>query len=164
MAPLHYLNGIRGTGNYTEQQKTSGVFLFLVQTRFFCWNSEKNGKGLAGEFCSYIMFYPSLKSRQLRSMLQTISMNQHHCFLTSIKLDTSNVFTRIIINVLLWCIAKLKFALKFTGHLKSVIKGFKFIFSDFFPLQIKLLLCNRNNFKNCMLLQYLKKILNETEE
>ena len=107
MAPLHYLNVICGTGNYTEQQKTSGVFLFLVQTKYFCWNSEKNGKGLAGEFCSYIMFYPSFKSRQLRSMLQTISMNQHHCFLTSIKLDTSNVFTRIITKVLLWCITKL---------------------------------------------------------
>ena len=32
-------------------------------------------------------------------------------------------------------------------YFKSVIKGFKFVFSGFFPLQIKLLLCNRNNFK-----------------
>ena len=61
MAPLHYLNAIRGTGNYKEQQKTSGVFLFLVQTNIFCWSSEKNGKGVAGEFCSYIVFYPSLR-------------------------------------------------------------------------------------------------------
>ena len=63
MAPLHYLNAIRGTGNYTEQQKTFGVFLFLVQTIFFffCWNSEKNGEGLAGEFFSYIAFYPTLQ-------------------------------------------------------------------------------------------------------
>ena len=148
MAPLHYLNAIRGMENYKEQQKTSGMFLFLVQTKYFCWNSEKNGKGLAGEFCSYIMFYPSFKSRQLRSMLQTISMNQHHCFLTSIKLDTSNVFIRIITKVLLWCMAKLRFAFPFTGHFKSVIKGFKFVFSDLFPLQIKLLPCNRYNVQN----------------
>ena len=77
-------------------------------------------------------------------MLQTIRMKQH-CFLTSIKLDTSNVLTRIITKVLLWCIAKLTFAFTFTGHFKSIIKGFKFIFSDFFSLQIKLLPCNQNN-------------------
>ena len=61
MAPLHYLNAICGTGNYTEQQKTFGVFLFLIQTIFFCWNSEKNGEGLAGEFFSYIGFYPTIQ-------------------------------------------------------------------------------------------------------
>ena len=63
---------------------------------------------------------------------------QHHCFAASIKLDTSNVFTRIIPKILLWCIAKLKFALKFTGMniLKYVIKGFKFVFSDFFPCRL----------------------------
>ena len=33
-------------------------------------------------------------------MLQTISMTQHHCFSTSIKLHTSNVLTRIIKKVL----------------------------------------------------------------
>ena len=66
MAPLHYLNAIRGTGNYTEQQKTSGVFLFLVQTNFFCLNSRKNGKGLAGKFCSYIVFYPSLPKSPIK--------------------------------------------------------------------------------------------------
>ena len=66
MAPLHYLNAIRGTGNYTEQQKTSGVFLFLVQTKFFCWNSEKNGKDRAGEFCSYIVFYQSLRKSLIK--------------------------------------------------------------------------------------------------
>ena len=49
MAPLHYLNAMRGTGNYTEQ-KTSGVFLILVETDFFSWNSEKNGKGSQGNF------------------------------------------------------------------------------------------------------------------
>ena len=49
---LQHLNAIRGTENYREQ-KASGVFLFLVETKYFCWNSEKNGKGLAGEFCSY---------------------------------------------------------------------------------------------------------------
>ena len=75
-------------------------------------------------------------------MLQTIRMKQH-CFLTSIKLDTSNVLTRIITKVLLWCIAKLTFAFTFTGHFKSIIKGFKFIFSDFFSLQIKFCLATK---------------------
>ena len=66
MAPLHYLNAIRGTENYREQQKTSGMFLFLVQTKYFCWNSEKNGKGLAREFCSYIVFYPILQKSPIK--------------------------------------------------------------------------------------------------
>ena len=66
MAPLHYLNAIRATENHREQQKTSGVFLFLVQTKYFCSNSEKNGKGLAGEFCSYIVFYPSLQKSPVK--------------------------------------------------------------------------------------------------
>ena len=35
---------------------------------------------------------------------------------------------------------------------------------DFFSLQIKLLLCNQNNFENWMLLQFLKKVSNKTEE
>ena len=77
-------------------------------------------------------------------MLQTIRMKQH-CFLTSIKLDTSNVLTRIITKVSLWYIAKLTIAFTFTGHLKSIIKWFKFVFSDVFSLQIKLLPCNQNN-------------------
>ena len=47
---------------------------------------------------------------------------------------------------------------------KSTIKGFKFVFSGFFSLQRKRLLCNRNNFKNWMHLQYLKKVSHKTEE
>ena len=60
MEPLHYLNAMHGTGSYSEEQKTSRVLLFLVQTNFFRLNSRKNGKNLAGEFCSYIVFYSSL--------------------------------------------------------------------------------------------------------
>ena len=67
MAPLHYLNVIRGTENYTEQQKTSEVFLFLVQTKFFCLNSRKNDKGLAGEFCGYIVLHPSLRNSPIKN-------------------------------------------------------------------------------------------------
>ena len=66
MTPLHYLSATRSTGNYTEQQKTFEVFLFLVQTNFFCWNSEKNVKDLAGEFCTYIVFYPSLRKLPIK--------------------------------------------------------------------------------------------------
>ena len=103
MAPLHYLifNVIRGTGNCAEQEKTPGVFLFLVKTKFFCWNSEKNGKGLAGEFLSYIVVYPSLGN----SLIKKYAADNYHdptsLFLTSIKLDTSDVFTRIITKIFL---------------------------------------------------------------
>ena len=56
------------------QQKLSGVFLFLVQTKFFCWNSEKNGKGLTEEYCSYIVFQPSLRKPSLQKYAAD---NQH---------------------------------------------------------------------------------------
>ena len=92
-------------------------------------------------------------------MLQTISITQHHWFLTSIKLDTSNVFTRIITKVLLWCIAKLKFALTFTGHFKSVIKGFNLFSVTFLPCRLNF--CFATEITS---LQYLKKVSNEAEE
>ena len=79
MAPLHYLNAIRSTGCHAELQKTSGVFFFLVQANFFCWSSKKDDKGLAGEFCNFIVFYQVFESPQLRNMLQAISMTQPHC-------------------------------------------------------------------------------------
>ena len=66
MAPLHYLNAIRSTGCHAELQKTSGVFFFLVQANFFGWSSEKDGKGLAGEFCNFIVFYPSLRKSPIK--------------------------------------------------------------------------------------------------
>ena len=62
MTPLHYLNAIRDTGSYSEQQKTSRVFLFLVQTN------------LAGEFCCCIVFYPSLPKSPIKKYAAD---NQH---------------------------------------------------------------------------------------
>ena len=59
---------------------------------------------------------------------------------------------------------EIRFDIYGNEYFKSVIKGFKFVFSDFFSLQIKLLLCNGNNLKNWISLQYLKKVSNETEE
>ena len=59
---------------------------------------------------------------------------------------------------------EIRFDIYRTEYLKSVIKGLKLFFSALFSLQIKLLLCNRNNLKNWMPLQYLKKVSNETEE
>ena len=59
---------------------------------------------------------------------------------------------------------EIRFDIYRTEYLKSVIKGLKLFFSALFSLQIKLLLCNRNNLKNWMLLPYLKKVSNETEE
>ena len=76
MAPLHYLNAIRGTGSYIEQQKTPGAFLFLVQTKLFCLNSRKNGKGLAEEFCSYIVLYPTLRKSAITKYAADNCMTQ----------------------------------------------------------------------------------------
>ena len=59
---------------------------------------------------------------------------------------------------------EIRFDIYGNEYFKSAIKEFKFVFSDFFSLQIKLLLCNRNKFKKWMTLQYLKKVSNETEE
>ena len=35
MAPLHYLNAMHGTQNYTEQQETFGVFFFSSTNQIF---------------------------------------------------------------------------------------------------------------------------------
>ena len=59
---------------------------------------------------------------------------------------------------------EIRFDIYGNEYFKSTIKGFKFVFSGFFFLQRKRLLCNRNNFKNWMHLQYLKKISHKTEE
>ena len=40
---------------YAKLHRTTRIirsFLFLVQTKFFCLNSGKNGKDLTGELCS----------------------------------------------------------------------------------------------------------------
>ena len=47
-------------GKLLRRTKKIRSFLFLVQTNFFRLNSRKNGKNLAGKFCSYIVFYPTL--------------------------------------------------------------------------------------------------------
>ena len=46
---------------------TKNIRSFLVSStnHFFCWNSEKNGEGLAGEFFSYIAFYPTLQKSRI---------------------------------------------------------------------------------------------------
>ena len=60
---------------------------------------------------------------------------------------------------------EIRFDICGTEYAKSVIRRLKFVFSDFFPLQIKLLLCHRSKLKNWMPLQCLKKkVSNETEE
>ena len=82
------------------------------------------------------MFTQVFKSRHLKNALQTISMTQHHCFLTSIKLDILNMFTRIITKsfALMYRKIEIRFDIYGTEYFKSVIKGFKFDFSNFFSL------------------------------
>ena len=138
MAPLHYLNVIRGTGNYTEQQKTSGAFLFLVKTKFFCGDSEKNGKSLAGEFCSYIEFYPSLRKFPIKKYTAdnqhdptSLFFNQHQT--RYIKRVYQNHHKRVS---LMYRNIEIRFDIYGTEYFKSVIKGFKFVSSDFFPCRL----------------------------
>ena len=137
MAPLHYLNAIRGTGNYTEQQKTSGVFLFLVQTKLFCWNS---GKDLAGEFCSYIVFYPSLRKSPIK---KCTADNQHDPTSLLFNHHQTRYIKRVYQNhhksfALMYRKIEIRFDIYGTEYFKSVIKGFKFVFSDFFPCRLNL--------------------------
>ena len=55
---------------------------------------------------------------------------------------------------------EIRFDIYGTEYFKSVIICFR----DFFPLQIKLLLYNEDNWNNWIPLQYLKKVSNGTEE
>ena len=59
------------------------------------------------------------------------------------------MFTRII--------TKIRFDIYGTEYIKSVIRWLEFVFGDFFPQKIKLLLCHRSKLKNWMPLQCLKK-------
>ena len=132
MALLHYLNAIRGTGNYTEQQKPTGVFLFLVQTNFFCWNSEQNGKGLAGEVSSYIVFYPSLRKSPIKKYAAD---NQHDPTSLFFNQHQTRYIKRVYWNhhksfALIYREIKTRFDIYGTKYFKSVIKGLKFVFSD----------------------------------
>ena len=135
MAPLHYLNAIRGTGNYTEQQKTSGVFLFLVQTKLFCWNS---GKDLAGEFCSYIVFYPSLRKSPIK---KCTADNQHDPTSLLFNHHQTRYIKRVYQNhhksfALMYRKIEICFDIYGSEYLKSVVEGFKFVFSNFFPCKL----------------------------
>ena len=84
---------------------------------------------------------------------------QHHCFLTSIKLDTSNVFTRIITEVLFWCIAKLKLALTFMGIniLNPQSKNLSLFSVTFSPCKLNFWFATELNFKNGCLCYIRKK-------
>ena len=63
----------------------------------------------------------------------------------------------------MYCKTEIRFDIYGTEYVKSVIRRLKFVFSYFFPLQIKL--CHRSKLKNWMPLQWLKKkVSNEIEE
>ena len=57
----------------------------------------------------------------------------------------------------MYCKIEIPFDIYGTEYVKSVIRGLKFVFSNFFSLQIKLLLCDQSNLKNWMPLQCLRK-------
>ena len=70
-------------------------------------------------------------------MLQTYGMPKLHRFFTTIELDTSNVFTRITAKMFAFMYCKIEtrfeiFGMTFSEYVKFVIKGLKFVFSDFF--------------------------------
>ena len=91
---------------YGILQKISVFFFFLfffVQTNFFFFffffviTPRLKVSPVRGIL--QLVFCPSFESCRLRSILQTYSMSKIHCFFTSIKLDTSNVFNRITTRV-----------------------------------------------------------------
>ena len=57
----------------------------------------------------------------------------------------------------MYCKIEIRFHIYGIQQVKSVIIGLKFVFSDFFPLQIKLLLFHKSSLKNWMPLHCLKK-------
>ena len=64
-------------------------------------------------------------------------MPKLHRFFTTIELDTSNVFTRISAKMFAFMYCKIEtrfeiFGMTFSEYVKFVIKGLKFVFSDFF--------------------------------
>ena len=70
-------------------------------------------------------------------MLQTYGMPKLHRLFTNIELDTSNVFTRITAKMFAFMYCKIEirfeiFGMTFSEYVKFVIKGLKFVFSDFF--------------------------------
>ena len=70
-------------------------------------------------------------------MLQIYGMPKLHRFFTTIELDTSNVFTRITAKMFAFMYCKIEirfeiFGMRFSEYVKFVIKGLKFVFSDFF--------------------------------
>ena len=86
----HYLNAIRGMGYYIKHQAISAVFLFLVQTNFFCDNSKKNCKDPACRGIFLVSVLPnSLRESPIKKYAADIYImpKLHHSF-TSIKLNT----------------------------------------------------------------------------
>ena len=70
-------------------------------------------------------------------MLQTYGMPKLYRFFTTIELDTSNVFTRITAKMFAFMYCKIEIRFEIFGmtsseYVKFVIKGLKFVFSDFF--------------------------------
>ena len=146
------------TRYYIEQQKASEVFLFLVQTNIFWDNSKKNCKGLVFQGNFVVSVLPSLPESPIMTSAGDICiMPAPHCFFTSIRFDTSNVITTIVSFTLMYCKTEIRFENYGIEYVKFVIRRLKFVFSDFFSLQIKLLLCCRSKLKHWMPPQCLKK-------
>ena len=142
----HYLNAIRGMGYYIKHQTISAVFLFLVQTNFFCDNSKKNCKDPAVGGFFQLVFYPILcESRRLRSMLPTyilcqnfitllLASNSIHkkCLLKSPQKFSFDVFPHKNF-ALTYCEIKIHFDIYGIENVRSAIRGLEFVFCDFFP-------------------------------
>ena len=105
-----------------------------------------------------LVFYQSLPESPIMTSAGDIYiMPAPHCFFTSIRLDTKNVITTIVSFTLMYCKTEIRFENYGIEYVKFVIRRLKFVFSDFFSLQIKLLLCCRSKLKHWMPPQCLKK-------
>ena len=96
------------TGYYTEQQKMSGVFLFLVQSNSFVTTPRKMANVSPVRKILWLVFYPSLSEFPTKKYAADIYIlcPNFIVFLMGSNSIHKNVFTRIIIKVLLWCIAR----------------------------------------------------------
>ena len=122
-------------GKLHRTTKNIRSFLVSSKNQIFLLDSEKNGKGLEGEFCSYIVLYPSLRKSPVKKYA---TGNQHDPTSLFFNQHQTRYIKRVYQNhhksfALMYRKIEIRFDIYGTEYFKSVIKGFKFVFNDFFP-------------------------------
>ena len=125
-----------GTGYCTEQQFTT-VFSTILQTfsffLFFVTTPRKMVKVSPVRRILQIAFYPSLRESPIKKQAPDNMLSNIIIFFASMKLYTSNQ-NHYRSFALIYCKIEIRFDIYGIEYVKSVFRGFKFVFSDFFPL------------------------------